>query len=117
MMQNRIVGVSLIIAGILAISYGLSSYAEPQAGGSQGVALRTVGPSDRLVLPAPLATPSAENRSKVIGWPAGKTPTPLTGFRVSPFAEGLASPRELYVLPNGDVLVAESPRRGGGARG
>lgn len=117
-MQSRHIVLSLIIAGILAISYGLSSSAEPQAGSSaQGVALRVVGPSDRLVLPAPLATPSAENRSKVIGWPAGKTPTPLTGFRVSAFAEGMTSPRELYVLPNGDVLVAESPRGGGGTPG
>jgi len=103
-----------MIAGILAISYGLRSQAQPQAGGTtQQAALRTVGPADRLVLPPPNATPSNENRSKVIGWPAGKTPTPLAGFRVAPFADGMTSPRELYTLPNGDVLVAESPRGGG----
>jgi glucose/arabinose dehydrogenase len=46
--------------------------------------------------------------SKVIGWPAGRTPVPPDGFVVAPFAEGLDNPRWLYVLPNGDVLVAES---------
>lgn len=112
-MLSRGVAVSLIIAASLALGYGLVSYAGPQAGGSTQVAsLRTVGPSDRLVLPQPLATPSAEKRSNVIGWPAGRTPTALPGFRVTAFAESLDSPRQLYVLPNGDVLVAESPRGG-----
>lgn len=115
-MRNFIVGVTLIGVGILTFSRGMTSYAGPQAGGTtQTAGLRVVGPSDRLVLPAPLATPSAENRSKNIGWPAGKTPTALPGFRVTAFATGLSSPRELYTLPNGDILVAESPR--GGASG
>jgi glucose/arabinose dehydrogenase len=46
--------------------------------------------------------------SKVIGWPAGRTPAAPAGFEVGAFAEGLDNPRWLYVLPNGDVLVAES---------
>ena len=46
--------------------------------------------------------------SKVIGWPAGRTPVAPPGFDVAAFADGLDNPRWLYVLPNGDVLVAES---------
>ena len=46
--------------------------------------------------------------SKVIGWPAGKTPTAPSGFVVTQFAANLDNPRWLYVLPNGDVLVAEA---------
>ena len=46
--------------------------------------------------------------SKVIGWPVGRTPAAPAGFDVVAFAEGLDNPRWLYVLPNGDVLVAES---------
>ena len=46
--------------------------------------------------------------SKVVGWPAGKTPAAPAGFEVAPFAAGLDNPRWLYVLPNGDVLVAEA---------
>ena len=40
------------------------------------------GPTDRLQLPAPFATPSARNNSKVIGWPQGKMPTPAPGLRM-----------------------------------
>ena len=42
------------------------------------------------------------------GWPQGATPTPARGLVVSRFADGLEHPRWLHVLPNGDVLVAES---------
>jgi glucose/arabinose dehydrogenase len=68
------------------------------------------GPSDKLQLPAPFATPSARNTSKVIGWPKGKMPTPASGFEVSLFAENLDNPRQAYVLPNGDILVVEATR-------
>jgi len=42
------------------------------------------------------------------GWSAGATPTPGAGLAVSAYANGLDHPRWLYVLPNGDVLVAET---------
>jgi glucose/arabinose dehydrogenase len=42
------------------------------------------------------------------GWPEGVLPTPALGTKVNVFAEGLDHPRWLYVLPNGDVLVAET---------
>jgi glucose/arabinose dehydrogenase len=42
------------------------------------------------------------------GWPAGGAPLAPPGFRVTALAEGLHHPRWLYVLPNGDVLVAET---------
>ena len=41
-------------------------------------------------------------------WPQGAAPTPARGLVVSRFAGGLEHPRWLHVLPNGDVLVAES---------
>ena len=59
-------------------------------------------------LPKPNETPSVTKFPKVIGWPKGKMPTAPPGFRVSVFADGLDNPRWLYVLPNGDVLVAET---------
>src|SRR5262245_21639210 len=68
------------------------------------------GPSDKLQLAAPFATPSARNNSKVIGWPKAKMPTAAAGFEVSLFAENLDNPRQAYVLPNGDVLVVEATR-------
>ncbi len=42
------------------------------------------------------------------GWPAGRMPAPMAGLTVAPLASGLDHPRWVYVLPNGDVLVAES---------
>ncbi|MCZ8257563.1 MAG: sorbosone dehydrogenase family protein, partial [Polaromonas sp.] len=40
------------------------------------------------------------------GWPEGVMPTPMTGLGVTALASGLDHPRWVYVLPNGDVLVA-----------
>lgn len=59
-------------------------------------------------LPPPNDTKSVVKHPKVIGWPAGKTPTAPAGFTVTLYAEKFDSPRWLYVLPNGDVLVAEA---------
>ena len=42
------------------------------------------------------------------GWQAGGRPTPTPGLAVAALAQGLDHPRWLYVLPNGDVLVAET---------
>ena len=46
-------------------------------------------------------------------WRLGEKPIPAAGFEVQAYATGLNHPRWLYVLPNGDVLVAETnaPRR------
>jgi glucose/arabinose dehydrogenase len=59
-------------------------------------------------LARPYATPSVDNPPNVIGWPAGLKPSAPPGFQVNIFADHLKSPRWLYILPNGDVLVAES---------
>jgi glucose/arabinose dehydrogenase len=68
------------------------------------------GPGDRVALPAPFATPSVRNTSKVIGWPAGKMPRPAAGFEVALFADKLDNPRQAYALPNKDILVVEAVR-------
>jgi glucose/arabinose dehydrogenase len=43
-----------------------------------------------------------------VGWPEGGKPIAAPGARVEAYARDLDHPRWLYVLPNGDVLVAES---------
>jgi glucose/arabinose dehydrogenase len=45
--------------------------------------------------------------ANVVGW-NGATPTTAPGLKVQAYAAGLANPRSIYVLPNGDVLVVES---------
>jgi len=42
------------------------------------------------------------------GWPEGVMPAPMPGLAVTALASGLDHPRWVVVLPNGDVLVAES---------
>jgi glucose/arabinose dehydrogenase len=74
-------------------------------------------------LPAPTKTliPTV-NVAAAKGWPAGAKPMAAAGLTVEAFATGLDHPRWLYVLPNGDVLVAESnaperPEEGKGIKG
>lgn len=59
-------------------------------------------------LPPPFETKSVTKHPKVIGWPEGKTPKAPDGFTVALYADKFDSPRWLYALPNGDVLVAEA---------
>lgn len=72
-------------------------------------------PPDSSLLPTVNIAPANQ-------WPAGEKPAAAFGFAVNAFATDLDHPRWLYVLPNGDVLVAETnaparPERGGGLRG
>jgi glucose/arabinose dehydrogenase len=48
------------------------------------------------------------NTAPAKGWTGEERPTAAAGFAVNAFASGLDHPRWLYVLPNGDVLVAET---------
>ncbi|HEX7199210.1 MAG TPA: hypothetical protein VF213_07020 [Dongiaceae bacterium] len=62
-----------------------------------------IDPND---LPAPKTPPVVTNRSLIVPYGAQTLQVP-PGFSAAPFATGLANPRRLLVLPNGDVLVAE----------
>jgi len=65
------------------------------------------GPSPKLPEPNKTLIPTV-NIAPAIGWPEGGKPTAAAGTQVAAFAEGLDHPRWMYVLPNGDVLVAET---------
>ena len=96
---------NLVLAmSIGALALPLASCNEPQ---DKIAVAQTYGPSP--VLPSPersiiptidIATPNP--------WPPGTKPTAGNGMAVNAFAAGLDHPRWLYVLPNGDVLVAET---------
>ena len=66
-----------------------------------------IGPQPELKAPSKTLIPTV-NIAKATGWPAGVMPTAAAGLDVNAFATALDHPRWLYVLPNGDVLVAES---------
>ncbi len=82
---------------------------------------RGMGPDPELPAPQKSLIPVV-NIAPAVGWPGGGQPTSAEGTTVVAFADGLSHPRWLYVLPNGDVLVAESaaperPEEGKGIRG
>jgi glucose/arabinose dehydrogenase len=64
--------------------------------------------------PAPVLPPAVHRLIPTVNvvtassWPEGGTPVAAPGLRVQAFARGLQHPRWLTVLPNGDVLVAET---------
>ncbi|HEX2643266.1 MAG TPA: sorbosone dehydrogenase family protein [Thermoanaerobaculia bacterium] len=79
------------------------------------------GPNPDLPPPAKALIPTV-NVVTAKGWPAGVTPVAADGTAVAAFAKDLDHPRWLYVLPNGDVLVAETnapprPEDGKGIKG
>lgn len=64
-----------------------------------------VGPNPLLPkINEPLLLPRTVVPSTV-GWKAGETPSVPAGFTVQAMATGLASPRNVYALPNGDSLA------------
>jgi glucose/arabinose dehydrogenase len=79
------------------------------------------GPTPVIPAPTKSVIPTL-NVAKAQGWQEGQAPRSAKGTAVAPFATGLKHPRWLYVLPNGDVLVAEAqapakPDDGKGLRG
>lgn len=77
-----------------------------------------MGPSPTLPPPSTSLIPVV-HIAPAVGWADGGMPTAAPGTRVAAFATGLDHPRWLYVLPNGDVLVAETnaPPRPDDSRG
>jgi glucose/arabinose dehydrogenase len=79
-----------------------------------------MGPNPTLPPPNQTLIPTV-HVATAKGWPEGRTPIAAQGLRVNALASGLDHPRWIYVLPNGDVLVAESnappnPQEDGGVK-
>jgi glucose/arabinose dehydrogenase len=85
---------------VLTLTASLASAADP-------IYAPGFGPSPTLPAPTKSLVPTVDI-APAKGWSSGQTPIAATGFKVAPFAAQLDHPRWLYVLPNGDVLVAES---------
>jgi len=102
-------GLALLVAAIAAAGCGGSARLPISAG---------IGPNPALPPPETSLIPVI----KVVdakGWPANATPVAAEGTTVNALARGLNHPRWLYVLPNGDILVAETnaPPRPDDAKG
>ncbi|WP_295865045.1 sorbosone dehydrogenase family protein, partial [uncultured Xanthomonas sp.] len=59
-------------------------------------------PQPRNFLLPPMQVPEG------VGWKEGQAPTVAAGLKIEKIAGGLQHPRQLYVLPNDDVLVVEA---------
>ena len=99
----------LLAIGIGALALPLAACNEPS---TPAAAEQTFGPSPSLPAPAHSWIPTVNIATATV-WPAGGKPAAANGMAVNAFATGLDHPRTVYVLPNGDVLVAETnaPRR------
>lgn len=101
-----------IFGASIAIGCGTSAQLAVQNG---------TGPRPALPAPERSVLPTIEVVSAK-GWAEGQTPVAAAGTTVNAFASGFDHPRWLYVLPNGDVLVAETnapprPEDGKGIKG
>ncbi|GEO00120.1 sorbosone dehydrogenase [Novosphingobium sediminis] len=68
---------------------------------------KTTGPKPELAEAAPQWFPTI-GIAKPVGWASGEKPVAAEGLVVTRFADKLDHPRTLTVLPNGDVLAAET---------
>lgn len=66
-----------------------------------------VGPNPHLPEPQSTLLPTV-NVAPAGGWSEGAQPVAADGLSLAAYAKGLEHPRWIYVLPNGDVLVAET---------
>lgn len=89
--------VALIGAGAILVRHRDDGAQEPAMGSAPTIpAARPQGSIPTLKMPT------------AKGWAKGQTPVAAQGLQVNAFAAGLAHPRWIQVLPNGDVLVAEA---------
>lgn len=87
-----------LIASALPIDAGMGPVASPAD---------TIGPNPRIA-PVDKSLIPTVRIAPAKGWPTGAKPTAAAGVAVNAFATALNHPRWVYVLPNGDVLVAET---------
>ncbi|MEO7199899.1 MAG: sorbosone dehydrogenase family protein [Dokdonella sp.] len=97
-MIKSMVAPAMAIACLTLVACSGKASLEPvqQSGGDPPL------PKARNFLLPPMQVPDG------VGWKADQTPSVAAGLKIERIASGLMHPRQLYTLPNGDVLVAES---------
>jgi len=97
----------ILIAGGLVVMGALGTFLVLRGDTAKLPETAGMGPSPILTEPSTALIPTI-HIAPARGWPAGGKPIPADGLSVNAFATGLDHPRWLHVLPNGDVLVAET---------
>jgi glucose/arabinose dehydrogenase len=108
----------LLLAGVCTTLLAFGSAGHAQSGGQTAAPAvfgdwRDDAPGKRHhitadQLPAPFASPSVRNNTKVVSKPADAQLKVPACFKIEPFASGLEGSRIVRVAPNGDVFVSES---------
>ena len=99
-MKNHLLAPSLLAAFVL-LNHSSIAQTTPKATVKTGM-------GNIIELPEADTKASKTNFSKVVPWPEGKTPTAPEGFVVTRFADGMKSPRNIVIAPNGDVIAVLS---------
>jgi hypothetical protein len=97
MLTSRIALASAFIAASL-----LAGCSGPGGDPSRQVGANPYLPEQHHYLLPPMRIASVKR------WGPGETPTAAPGLKIQALATGFEHPRQIYVLPNGDVLVVES---------
>jgi len=92
--------VSVVALALAAALGGCNDHAKYDAAHQAGA--NPPLPDARNFFTPPMQVP------KYVGWRNGEAPKVANGLKVEKIASGLVHPRQVYALPNGDVLVAES---------
>jgi len=109
----------LIIIVVLLLGFAAAFYFVSRGKPAALPVEAVTGAAPTISLPRKERLPTVEIADPV-GWPSGAKPTAPKGLAVNAFADKLDHPRWMTLLPNGDVLVAETnspPREGGGIKG
>ncbi|MFW2828701.1 PQQ-dependent sugar dehydrogenase [Sphingomonas sp. ID0503] len=103
MLKRILIALTVVIIAGIGLIWWLASggQAKLDVADVQGRFPKIVDPIGARIIPV-------MNVPKAVGWKDGATPVAAPGLKVAAFATGLDHPRQVYVLPNGDVLVAES---------
>jgi len=119
MRTRTVVGTLITVLAIVVVAAG--AYALISGERAKLPESASVGSTPTLPAPNERLIPTV-NVARATGWSNDEKPKPAAGFKVEAFARELDHPRWLYVLPNGDVLVAETnapdrPEEGKGIKG
>jgi glucose/arabinose dehydrogenase len=120
-MKNPLSRLVLPCAVVASIVVMACTTLGPTNTGPEASPSTSVGPNPSLPEPEKQLIPIVQV-AEAKGWPSGGQPKAAAETKVNAFATGLAHPRWVYVLPNGDVLVAETnaperPDEGKGLKG
>ncbi|WP_027779067.1 PQQ-dependent sugar dehydrogenase [Paraburkholderia caledonica] len=98
--MNKLVTTGALIVAISALMSGCNEHAQYDASHQAGA--NPPMPEARNFFAPPMQVP------RYVGWQNGATPKVADGLKIEKIASGLEHPRQVYTLPNGDILVAES---------